>query len=874
MADGSLKFDTKIDTDGVEKGTKTIKSTLTSFLNSIKGLGASVSSAFNNTSGMEKSNAKIQQLVSEIDQYKDALYYLEKQGLYFGDKEYDEAYQKLSRLEKELSDYKKSLTQVDAAQKKVSGSSNKASKNIDKVSRSASNGHMSMLKMLKMSLLFAVTFQALSAVINGIVTGFQNLAQYSTETNTTLSTLQTALLQLQNSLATAFSPILTAITPALQTMINYLSAAITKIGEFFAALLLGKTTFTKAITAQTDYAKSVKKSTNATEDEKGALAGFDKLNNQSDSKSGAKDATPGMPDPSEMFKTENIDTGILKFVDNLKEKLKPLADAFDRLKVAMKPFAENVGAGLKWLYDNVLVPLASWTVSDLLPAFLDLLGGAFTVLNAVLVTFQPLGLWLWNNFLQPVASWTGGIIITVLKALTDGLYALSDWILKNQGTVQNAALLIGSFFAAFAIVGFLAEAAPFIAALVSAAASGELLAAALAALSTVFGTIFSPITAIAVLIGLLIYSFINLYKNSETFRQSLADLGQTWLTALQPLADFVGTVLSDAWNKILKPAIDFFIKTLLPQLITTFENLWQNVLVPLANFIGTVLQPVFKILADLFTMIWKNIILPLAQAIGTIFAEAWNGIYEILNKTVIPIIKTVISVLTSLWKNFINPIIDVLWKNFKPAFDTVFKGIKTVIDGLKTTLSGVITFITGVFTGNWSKAWEGVKKIFKGIFDALVGIVKTPINLIIDILNGLIGGIVTGINVVIGAINSIKVDVPGWVTDLTGVKDFGFNLTKLTAPKIPKLASGTVVPANYGEFLAVLGDNNREAEVVSPVSAMKQAFKEAMQEMGGSGNSGTMRVTVMLPNGKVLFDEVVKAENDNYNTTGNPVFVH
>jgi hypothetical protein len=106
------------------------------------------------------------------------------------------------------------------------------------------------------------------------------------------------------------------------------------------------------------------------------------------------------------------------------------------------------------------------------------------------------------------------------------------------------------------------------------------------------------------------------------------------------------------------------------------------------------------------------------------------------------------------------------------------------------------------------------------------------------------------------------------------VKDFGFNLTKLTAPKIPKLASGTVVPANYGEFLAVLGDNNREAEVVSPVSAMKQAFKEAMQEMGGSGNSGTMRVTVMLPNGKVLFDEVVKAESDNYNTTGNPVFVH
>jgi hypothetical protein len=45
MADGTLKFDTKIDTDGVEKGTRTIKGTLTAFLNSIRGLGSSISGA-------------------------------------------------------------------------------------------------------------------------------------------------------------------------------------------------------------------------------------------------------------------------------------------------------------------------------------------------------------------------------------------------------------------------------------------------------------------------------------------------------------------------------------------------------------------------------------------------------------------------------------------------------------------------------------------------------------------------------------------------------------------------------------------------------------------------------------------------------------
>lgn len=60
---------------------------------------------------------------------------------------------------------------------------------------------------------------------------------------------------------------------------------------------------------------------------------------------------------------------------------------------------------------------------------------------------------------------------------------------------------------------------------------------------------------------------------------------------------------------------------------------------------------------------------------------------------------------------------------------------------------------------------------------------------------------------------------------------------------IPALAQGTVVPPNR-KFLAVLGDNKTENEIVSPVSAMKQAFKEAAQEMGGlNGGAMTLRVS-------------------------------
>ncbi|HWT27627.1 MAG TPA: hypothetical protein VN131_06780 [Mobilitalea sp.] len=999
IADGTLKFDTKIDNTGAEKGIRTLKGSFNSFLGSIKGLGSKFSNAFNDTSGADKANAKIQSLVGEIDRYTDALYYLEKQGMYFGDKEYDEAYTKLSRLEKELNAYKKSLSSVNTGQNSVTNSSKRMSKSVDKGKKSmdkaknSAGGLGKSLQLLKMSLMFAVAFQALSGAINAIKTGFQNLVQYSSATNNTISALMTSLLTLKNSLATAFSPILTAITPALQTLINYLSQAITTAGEFFAVFFNGATTFTKAKDAQVDYAASLNASDKAAKKSKNSnkqLSDIDKLHNMTDTgkDNSGSTGTPGMPNPKQMFEDVKINSDIIKAVDEFKKSLaalfepikqswdkygatvissakgvlnslkttisevgksfatvwtngtgektvsailkifidinnivkaisdnfrkawssdntgtkiiqnmadilnillgdiekaakatadwakgldfSPIFTSFEKLTAALKPITSTLADGLLWLYKNILLPLAGWTITNLLPSFLNLMAGALKVLNSVLVALQPLGQWLWDNFLKPISTWTGGIIVDVLNGLADGLNKLSSWINENQETVQNAAILIGSFFAAFGVVSLATVLAPTIAAIATFATSGAVLSTVLAGIGTAIAAISSPIVIITAALGLLVYSFIDLYKNSESFRKSIADLGQTWATALQPIADFVGTVLTDAWNKLLKPAVDFFVNTLLPQLIKTFENLWQDVLVPLAEFIGVRLQPAFKIFSDVMTMLWKNVVLPLAQAIGGLFKDAWDAVYQILNKTVLPILKIVIDTLTKLWKNVFNPIIDVMWKNVKPAFETVFGGIKTVIEGLKTTLSGIIEFIKGVFTLDWSTAWEGIKKIFKGLWDSLVGVVKVPINLIIDLINGMMGAITDGINVVINALNHLKIDVPGWLTKLTGMKSFGFSIKTLTAPKIPKLATGTVVPANYGEFLATLGDNTREPEVVSPLSTMKQALKEAFTEMGGSG-TGNINVNVYL-SGKQIHTEVVKVDKEYQNETGKSAF--
>jgi phage-related protein len=488
-----------------------------------------------------------------------------------------------------------------------------------------------------MSLLFSFAFRALNASMKAIGEGFQNLAQYSKQTNKDISALKTSLQTLKNSFGTAFAPVLTAITPVLQTLINYLSQALTVMGQFFAVLFTGAKTFTRAKDAQVDYAKSLAKT--AKEANK-SLSPIDKLNNVSDSGGGYE-----APGPQQMFEEVEIDNKLIDKVEEFKTLLEPVISAFDRLKVSVAPFAENVGSGLKWMYDNVLVPLGKWTITELIPSFLDTLGAAVGVLNSLLIAFQPWGTWLWENFLQPLASWAGEAIINGLDSLTAGLNNLSTWILENQELVRTMALIIAGFFAAFKIAEFIAFVAPFVSALAGMISSGTLLSGILGGISTTLSTLAGPVGIAVAAIGLLVYSFVDLYNNSESFRESIAELGRTWTEALQPLADFVGTILADAWDKILKPIIDFFINTLLPNLIDTFKNLWENVLVPLGDFIGTVLQPVFQVLSDLLSMLWEKVILPLAEAVGGVLKKAWDGLYQILNKTIIPIIRKAIDVL-------------------------------------------------------------------------------------------------------------------------------------------------------------------------------------------------------------------------------------
>ncbi len=133
----------------------------------------------------------------------------------------------------------------------------------------------------------------------------------------------------------------------------------------------------------------------------------------------------------------------------------------------------------------------------------------------------------------------------------------------------------------------------------------------------------------------------------------------------------------------------------------------------------------------------------------------------------------------------ISPLVDLVKSVFVAEIRVAFAAaagyirgfstqIKPILNGVMSILDGIITFVTGVFSANWQMAWEGVRDIFSGSFQAIVGIAKGAVN-----------GVAGAINSVIGAINGMGFTIPDWVPGVGG-KAFSINI-----PTIPMLARGT-----------------------------------------------------------------------------------
>lgn len=184
------------------------------------------------------------------------------------------------------------------------------------------------------------------------------------------------------------------------------------------------------------------------------------------------------------------------------------------------------------------------------------------------------------------------------------------------------------------------------------------------------------------------------------------------------------------------------------------------------------------------------------QKVGEIIAwlaEKFDEYWPQIKQTV----QTVVDAIKNIWETVLKPVVTQVWTFVKDMWER----------SLKPIFTGVIQFFKGIFSGDIKGAFQGLVNVIDGIWNGLVEIIKRPVNVIIGVINGFIRGIAGGINTVIRALNGLKIDVPKWVQDLTGVKSFGFNIPEVNAPQIPLLAKGGDVT---GEGAAIVGENGPE----------------------------------------------------------------
>lgn len=166
--------------------------------------------------------------------------------------------------------------------------------------------------------------------INAMKEGFKSLSQYSSRTNEDLSMLLSSLTQLRNALATAFAPILSVVAPILSTFIDWISAAMTAIAHFMAAIT-GKSQVVVARKANQDFAAGIADTGSAAdsaadsvEKYKRSLMGFDQINKLDEQStgsggSGGSGGAGGGVSPSDMFETVEVESTFVDWAEKFKE---------------------------------------------------------------------------------------------------------------------------------------------------------------------------------------------------------------------------------------------------------------------------------------------------------------------------------------------------------------------------------------------------------------------------------------------------------------------------------------------------------------------------------------------------------------------------
>lgn len=418
---------------------------------------------------------------------------------------------------------------------------------------------------------------------------------------------------------------------------------------------------------------------------------------------------------------------------------------------------------------------------------LDNLQGDLTLLRSQL---EYTGIAIYQQFQEPLRE-SVGIATQFLDTIT------------SDGTIEQFAAVLGDV--ATALATGLVELLPVVLNLIQ-----ELLPIISEAADNVFPLLVDAVFAIIPIFTQLV-------------TELLPPLLELFSGLLPPLLSLIETILPpliELFETLVPVALEI-IETVLPVLIELFEKL----LPPLLELVQKILPP----LVDIFLALWlavEPLIDLLVELIALIF-DIIEPVIDVIALAIEPLIE-IFNFLVGLIYNTLSPAFETIKNVFDTVLRTMFESAATHVKAIIDIFQGIIDFVKAVFSGDWEAAWEAVINIFKGIWDGIVNVIKTPLNIVIDLCNVFIRGI-----------NNLK--IPDWVPGIGGASP---NL-----PEIPHLKVGLdYVP--YDEFPAFL--HQGEAVLTAPEAELWRSMKgiSAVQsDIGSSIATISSARSVVQPSG-------------------------
>lgn len=398
------------------------------------------------------------------------------------------------------------------------------------------------------------------------------------------------------------------------------------------------------------------------------------------------------------------------------------------------------------------------------------------------------------------------------------------------------------------------------------------------------GLILSPIGLLVIAIASLVGAFTYFYRNNEGFRDKVNAIWEEIKVSLSAAWDWIVTAARATWK-----GLEQFWATNGDAIIATFKATWEGIktfLTSTFNFINTIslaiwggMQAFWQRWGDditrIFTSIWKTIS-ALVVDISNFIVEKLKVLAAFWNEYWPDIAKALINAWKVIWyflEPFVGAIIKGLlmaWETFATLLTALWADIKQIISGVLDVIMGIVKIFIGVFTLDWKTLWDGIKQVTKGatdavqgvislVFDTIGGIVMTAASFIYgayigmmetlrdnsksmwegissvigNVWDGIKNNIKNSINAITGMINGfidkfngIKINVPGVNIPLVGMVG-GFEIGMPQIPRIPMLANGGITDVN-NPFLAMVGDNKTQREVVAPLGDLTDMISSAV----------------------------------------------